>query len=470
MENQELDIKNLQFTSEDTGSFFSKTYTEYNWKFSLDGIQRSIKLNHSKILGRRTIFLGNQEICRYQRYTYNFHYSFPIEVHTISITQNEDTYILKIDDIPFNRLLNEQKLRRFNIIKETFLEKSKKPQRKKDKEIRKFRTFNRGSSSIPISRRSEDQRYRTDIYSTNRNIEEQLNIDNENNIDTSTNKNNIDNDNNDDKINNNENLHQNDIILNQEQYFDYYNDGESSDDLSNKAIDGGDSNKDEDEDENEDNDDDKTIKESFRPPDDDLFNNENHFEENEEEFDENEENNIEEENNINNNDNEEYNIINKRDEDDEEEEIGKDKDKNNIINYNKINNELQPIKPNKKEKKLNKIKIDSKKDIKKHKKKLKENISNIDNENNINNDNNIYNINNENNINNINNDNNHIDLLGEEIYNSSRDKDLYNNNINNNINNNLNINYLLYQKQQKYIDYKSNNPSNPFEDDSIKTN
>ena len=53
----------------------------------------------------------------------------------------------------------------------------------------------------------------------------------------------------------------------------------------------------------------------------------------------------------------------KKDEDDEEEEIGKDKDKNNIINYNKINNELQPIKPNKKEKKLNKIKIDSKKDI-----------------------------------------------------------------------------------------------------------
>ena len=156
MENQDIDVKNLQFSSEDTGSFFSKTYTEYNWKFTLDGIQRSITLNHSRILGKRTIFLGNQEICRYQRYTYYFQYSFPIETHNISIIQNGDSYILKIDDIPFNKLLNDEKLRRFNIIKETFLEKekSKKDRRKKDREIRKFRTFNRGS--MPISRRSED--------------------------------------------------------------------------------------------------------------------------------------------------------------------------------------------------------------------------------------------------------------------------------------------------------------------------
>ena len=113
MENQDIDIKNLQFTSEDTGSFFSKTYTEYMWKFVLDGVQRTIRLNHSKILGRRTIYLGTQEICKYQKYTYNFQYSFPIEAHNVSIIQNGDTYTLKIDSIPFNKLLNEQKLRRF---------------------------------------------------------------------------------------------------------------------------------------------------------------------------------------------------------------------------------------------------------------------------------------------------------------------------------------------------------------------
>ncbi len=92
MDNQGIYIKNLQFTLEDTGSFFNKTYIEYKWKFIFDGIQRAISLYHSKILGRRTIYLGKQEICRYQRYTYNFQYSFPLETHTISIIQNDDTY------------------------------------------------------------------------------------------------------------------------------------------------------------------------------------------------------------------------------------------------------------------------------------------------------------------------------------------------------------------------------------------
>ena len=103
MDNTNLDIKNLEFNVEDTGIFFSKTYTEYNWKFLLDGIIRKISLYHSKILGRRTIYLGNQKICCYQRYTYNFQYSFTLDVHTISINQTDDTYILKIDGISFNK-------------------------------------------------------------------------------------------------------------------------------------------------------------------------------------------------------------------------------------------------------------------------------------------------------------------------------------------------------------------------------
>ena len=441
MDNKEIDIKNLQFTSEDTGSFFSKTYTEYKWKFTLDGIQRTITLNHSKILGKRTIFLGNQEICRYQRYTYSFQYAFPLDVHNISITQNDDTYTLKIDEVPFNRLLNEEKLKRFNIIKETFLEKekAKKDRKKKDREIRKFRTFNK-SGGIPVSLRTNDKRniYRTNIYSSNREIEENLNIDNENEINTSSKRNNIDNSNNirndiDEEEKEIENENQKEIILNPGQY-EYYYDEESSEDLSNKAIDGGDSDKDEDEDEEDT--DDKTIQESFRPPEDDIFKIENNLDDNddEEELGENEEYNIK------NEDEDENNIVNDNkddNEDEKDEEDQKDKKNKNISNYNKINNELEPIKSNKKEKHLKKIKIESKKDKKKNKNRNKNNSNNINNiENDIKNDNDINNINNDNNIDNINNDDintNNIDLLGEEIYNSSRDKDLYNNNVNNNL-------------------------------------
>ena len=423
MDNQDIDIKNLQFSSEDIGSFFSKSYTEYIWKFDLDGVKRTITLKHSKLLGTRIIHLGKQQICKYRKYTYNFKYSFSIDIHNI----------------------------RFNIIKETFLEndKGKKNKKRKVGEIRKFLTFNRGTSSIPISRRTEDQRniYRTNISSSSYNdISE--NINNDNNIDTSTNKNS--------SMNEESSSNRKEIIMNPERFDEYYYNEELSEDLSNMAIDGGDSDKDEDED------DDKTVQESFRPPDYDIFNTENHLDDDSDDFEENEKdenniNNINNDNNINNENNIDNinNIDKKKEYKNEKEEEKKDNDNN-------INNDLLP---NKSIKNKNK----NKKGLKKIKIKKEENKYNIINNKDIeDNENNINNINNDNNINNINNINNndHIDLLGEEIYNSSRDKDLYNNN---NIDNNLNINNILSQKQ-KYSDYKSNNPSNPFEDDSINTN
>jgi len=470
MNNQEIDIKNLEFTSEDTGTIFSWTYSEYFWKFTLDGIQRAISLYHSRLLGRRTIYLGEREICRYQRYTYSFFYSFPIDTHTISIAQSDDTYILKIDDVPFNKLLNEQKLRRFNIIKDTFLEKEKTKRDRKRNEIRKFRTFNR-NMVIPISRRTEDDpKYRTDIYSSKRDtdtdkdkdLDENLNINKENSIDTSTNKRSIN------DINNEQNNNQE--FINPEQYYDegYYYDAESSEELSNKAIDGGDSINDEDDDDINVVEDDRTIKESFRAPyDDELYNTNDNLDDNDIDFENNEElEEINQEEAKNNSEKikENKNSINVIKEEDEE--IFEDfKEDDEIKNYNEINNELEPIK-SKKKKEKSKKKSKKDKGDKKKKKKNKEEIININNDND-----------NENNINNDN--NNHIDLLGEEIYNSSRDKDLYinnnnfssnfnNNNFNNNVDNNLNINYLLAQKQD-YSGYKSTNPSNPFESASINT-
>ena len=420
MDNNDLDIKNLDFTSEDTGSLISKTYTEYNWKFTLDGISRNISLYHSKILGRRTIYLGNREICRYQRYTYNFHYSFTIDVHTISITQNEDTYILKIDGIPFNKLLNEQKLSRFNIIREIFAdrnEKNKKPN------IKPLMTYKGGRGNLVISNRNDSKRemYKTNIYSAYRenDIENDKNI-----INTSTKRTN------------------NTIDNTNSEYYYNYNDEESSENISNKAIDGGDSRRDEEEDEQEDED--NNEKENNLN---DIFNKGNNFDndDNFEEFEENEEEKIEEKvegenqvenlNNIKNDNNED-------DSSDEEEEEKKKED-----DFNNINNELVPIKSKndkiiknekeKKEQKKEKKKKESKKEKKKEKIKNKNNNYNFD-------EDDIYNINtdNINNESNINNEN-HMDLLGEEIYNSSRDKDYYNNN---NIDNNFNINYFISQQ------------------------
>ena len=130
-------------------------------------------------------------------------------------------------------------------------ERERKERKKKERGIQKFRTFNKGSSSIPISRRNEDdKKYRTDIYSSYRDIEDKLNSDinrsNENEINTSSKVTDVIN------INNEINGNNDEIQMDPEQFY-YYD--ESSDDLSNRAIDGGDSHRDEEEEEDNDNDD-----------------------------------------------------------------------------------------------------------------------------------------------------------------------------------------------------------------------
>jgi len=117
----DLDIKNLSFSSEDTGYFFAKSKSEYIWKFNLDKTPRKILLEHSRIKGKRIIYLDDKEICKFIKYTYNFTYSFSIDKHIIQINQDGDDYLLKIDGISFKKLENQQKLERYNLIREEYI-------------------------------------------------------------------------------------------------------------------------------------------------------------------------------------------------------------------------------------------------------------------------------------------------------------------------------------------------------------
>ena len=117
----DLDIKNLSFSSEDTGYFFAKSKSEYLWKFNLDKVSRKILLEHSRIKGKRVIYLDDKEICKFMKYTYNFTYSFSIDKHIIQINQDGDNYLLKIDGVSFKKLENQQKLERYNIIREEYI-------------------------------------------------------------------------------------------------------------------------------------------------------------------------------------------------------------------------------------------------------------------------------------------------------------------------------------------------------------
>ena len=136
--NRELNIRNLSFNSEELGTFFSKSYIIYTWKFNLDGVQRIITLAHSRIKGKRVITLDKKEICNFMKYTYRFSYEFSIDSHTITINQNDEGYILKIDGINFQKLINQQKLERYNIIREEYIKEHpiiiEKPKEEEKKE------------------------------------------------------------------------------------------------------------------------------------------------------------------------------------------------------------------------------------------------------------------------------------------------------------------------------------------------
>ena len=167
----DLDIKNLSFSSEDTGYFFAKSKSEYIWKFNLDKVSRKILLEHSRIKGKRVIYLDDKEICKFMKYTYNFTYSFSIDKHIIQINQDGDNYLLKIDGVSFKKLENQQKLERYNIIREEYIKEHPitltKPveQLVKEKEDAKKRTR--------IEQEDVLRRYR-EQFEMNNNINNQL--------------------------------------------------------------------------------------------------------------------------------------------------------------------------------------------------------------------------------------------------------------------------------------------------------
>ena len=118
---RDINIKNLNFNKEEKGFFFSKSYLIYTWKFKLDNVNRIISLAHSKIKGKRVITLDNKQICLFRKYTYNFSYEFTIDTNKISIKQINEGYVLKIDGMNFQKLVNQEKLQKFSILRNEYI-------------------------------------------------------------------------------------------------------------------------------------------------------------------------------------------------------------------------------------------------------------------------------------------------------------------------------------------------------------
>ena len=126
-----LNIKKLEFFRNEFKYCFFITNIKYNWKFTLDNKPHLISLLYKKLFGKRIIYLDNKEIYNARKYTSNFNISFPVEFYNITIKQKNYFYVLKINNISFSNLVNEFKLKKYNILEEKYKEEERKKKMKK---------------------------------------------------------------------------------------------------------------------------------------------------------------------------------------------------------------------------------------------------------------------------------------------------------------------------------------------------
>ena len=101
-----LTISNPRFSNTEMGGFFKESKIQYTWEFVLDNMNRKVELQHSRLKGKRIIFLDGKEILKSNKFTYEFSYSFTIDKHFLSLIQLSATnYDLRIDNIAFNTII-----------------------------------------------------------------------------------------------------------------------------------------------------------------------------------------------------------------------------------------------------------------------------------------------------------------------------------------------------------------------------
>ena len=127
----EIDIRNLIFHKNEYKNCFLISCVKYTWKFILNNNSHIIYLFYIKLFGKRQIFIDNKKIYDKRKFTFNFQISFPVEFYNITICQKENCYILKINDISFNKILNDLKLKKFNILEDNYKIKQEEKKKKR---------------------------------------------------------------------------------------------------------------------------------------------------------------------------------------------------------------------------------------------------------------------------------------------------------------------------------------------------
>ena len=81
----------------------------YIWSFILEGKQRKIEFWDSKISGKKRLTADSKELLNDKIKSDNFSYSFKIERHFFTILKSKDDFELKVDNLFFIDIMNDER-------------------------------------------------------------------------------------------------------------------------------------------------------------------------------------------------------------------------------------------------------------------------------------------------------------------------------------------------------------------------
>ena len=102
----------------------------YIWSFILDGKQRKIEFWDSKISGKKRLTADSKELLNDKIKSDDFSYSFKIERHFFTILKVKDEFELKVDNLPFIEIMNDERCGKLEKMRENLKKKEKENEMK----------------------------------------------------------------------------------------------------------------------------------------------------------------------------------------------------------------------------------------------------------------------------------------------------------------------------------------------------
>eukprot|EP00742_Colponemidia_sp_Colp-10_P001436 GILJ01001545.1.p1 GENE.GILJ01001545.1~~GILJ01001545.1.p1 ORF type:complete len:569 (+),score=92.58 GILJ01001545.1:39-1709(+) len=105
-------VKPVYYEEDDVGKRVKKSKRKYTWKVDLDSTHHTIELYASFLSGKKAVYQDGRPIHESAKIMdQTFQFPFRIRDHLLNIVQHGDTYELRIDNVSFSYLYNQERMK-----------------------------------------------------------------------------------------------------------------------------------------------------------------------------------------------------------------------------------------------------------------------------------------------------------------------------------------------------------------------